>query len=981
MIERTLLYPVHVANLLSIRDDIYTYVGALEAEGLMSSEPVNFKETDKYIFKKMASGQEWGGLFDCCWFRLKGRVPESAKGKHVVLIINVEGEGLVYDMTAGGKPMQGITQIMTGIDAVQSLKGKQVVEFLNPAEGGEEIDVMVDAGYNNIHRKNFRSKLARKEIAVKNDDVFRYYYDYLELFQLMLTVSKNDNIDSNEVKKISRLLLSSYRLRKKDVVKAAEMLEKRINTPNDKEVNEYTAVGHAHLDLAWLWPIRETKRKAARTFATALKNIELYPDYVFGASQAQQFEWMEEGYPDIYEKIKKAVADDRIEIQGGMWTESDCNLPTGESLIRQFMYGDKYFGEKFGKHTDMVWLPDVFGFPASLPQIMKKCGKKYFMTIKLSWNEHNKFPYKTFVWKGIDGSEIISHMPPQGDYNSSGCALAVAKSDFKNEQKKEFKEALISFGAGDGGGGPGEGHLECISREKDMKGLSKVRFGAARDFFQRLSADRDKMPVYDGELYLEKHQGTYTSQARNKKYNRLMERVLHNYEWLSSIAQLRGIPYNKALLDKVWKEVLLYQFHDIIPGSSIERVYKETTENYEKMYDQITGASDSLLSVMSKGEGLHVLNGTYAPVDKYFKYEDKWYHAKVGGYSSAPIEECESDGEGLAIGEDEIENDILKLKVRSDGSICSLVDKRTGKEYAKDYLNKLVIYSDPRMYYNAWDIKINYPSLKKYKLTVKSVKTYIDGFKAVLKVSYYTNKSVVVQRMSLTKGEDVLRIDTYADWHEKHKMLRADFDPTVWSDTVECDIQFGNIKRSTGNQTSVDKARFEICAHKYLTLEDGENGFAVLNDCKYGYRVKEGIISVNLLRSPKFPDKNCDMGKHEFSYAVCPYEGTAKTAGIVRKAYLLNNPLFVTGSNVDIRPLIKVSGDNVVLETVKPAENGKGIVARLYERYGEESTCTVEADFDYKSVYNADMLESKHDLIGKELTFGPFEIKTLYFEF
>ena len=327
MIERTLLYPVHVANLLSIRDDIYTYVGALEAEGLMSSEPVNFKETDKYIFKKMASGQEWGGLFDCCWFRLKGRVPESAKGKHVVLIINVEGEGLVYDMTAGGKPMQGITQIMTGIDAVQSLKGKQVVEFLNPAEGGEEIDVMVDAGYNNIHRKNFRSKLARKEIAVKNDDVFRYYYDYLELFQLMLTVSKNDNIDSNEVKKISRLLLSSYRLRKKDVVKAAEMLEKRINTPNDKEVNEYTAVGHAHLDLAWLWPIRETKRKAARTFATALKNIELYPDYVFGASQAQQFEWMEEGYPDIYEKIKKAVADDRIEIQGGMWTECDCNMP------------------------------------------------------------------------------------------------------------------------------------------------------------------------------------------------------------------------------------------------------------------------------------------------------------------------------------------------------------------------------------------------------------------------------------------------------------------------------------------------------------------------------------------------------------------------------------------------------------------------------------------------------------------------------
>ena len=474
MVERMLLYPRHIGALRAVRASIHTVVAGLDAERLTSSEPVPFEDALNAEFEPTRKGEIWGGLYDCCLFRFRGEVPASAKGKHVVLIIDTGGEGLARDMTAGGAPMQGLTHIMSAIDAVQSVPGKRVVEFLDCAEGGERVDVMVDAGFNDIARKHKKVRLGKAVIAVRDDLAVRYYYDYLVLFQLLLTLGKNKNLTSADAREIDSLLRRSYAAWGRDRQVAAAMLEERLNTPNGAAVNEYAAVGHAHLDLAWLWPLRETHRKAARTFATALKNIERYPRYIFGASQAQQFEWMEKEQPEIFRGLQKAAHDGRIEIQGGMWTECDCNLPSGESLIRQFTMGEEYFDEKFGVRTDLTWLPDVFGFPASLPQIMKKCGKEYFMTIKLSWNEHNKFPYRTFRWKGIDGSEVVAHMPPQGDYNSSGCPIAVVKSDLKNDQSKDFKEALIAYGVGDGGGGPGEGHLECVMREADIDRKSVV---------------------------------------------------------------------------------------------------------------------------------------------------------------------------------------------------------------------------------------------------------------------------------------------------------------------------------------------------------------------------------------------------------------------------------------------------------------------------------------------------------------------------
>lgn len=978
MIERILLYPAHIAELLRVRGGIHSVVATLDAVRLPSKEPVPFEEAASSDMQKTRKGQVWGGLYDCCWFRFRGRVPESAKGRHTVLIIDTGGEGLARDMTKGGAPMQGLTNILSPIDAVQSVCGKRIVEFLPCAEGGEAVDIMVDAGNNDVYRVH-PARFARAAVAVRDDALFRYYYDFLVLFQLLLTYGKNENLSDPDAVELNKVLTRAERLRRKDLGAATELLEARLGTPNVKAVTEYTAVGHAHLDLAWLWPLRETKRKAARTFATALKNTELYPDYVFGASQAQQFEWMEKEQPEIFGRLGKAVADGRVEIQGGMWTESDCNLPSGESLIRQFAYGDEYFGEKFGVHTDMVWLPDVFGFPASLPQIMKKCGKEYFMTIKLSWNEHNKFPYKTFRWQGIDGTEIVSHMPPQGDYNSSGCPLAVVKSDGKFDQSKDFDTALIAYGVGDGGGGPGEGHIECVTRERDIKGLSKVKTGAARDFLVALEAVRDKMPVHKGELYLEKHQGTYTSQGRNKRYNRLLERALHNYEWLAAAATVKGIPYDRETLDAVWKEVLLYQFHDVIPGSSIGRVYKETTEGYERMLAVLRRASDDLLVALGAEKGKGLFNGAPFAVDGAVKSGGRWYRARAAAYSAVVAEEISGDAEGLVAGERSISNGILTVTTGRDGVIRSLTDGE-GREYAGEYLNRLTVYSDPRMHYNAWDININYPRMRKKQLRARSVKSYIDGCAAVLEILYEGDRYSVTQKLSLVKGEDMLRVDTFADWHERHKMLRADFRPMVWSDTVECDIQFGTVRRSTGNKTKIEKAQFEICAHKYVALEKDGFGFAVLNDCKYGHRVKEGKISLNLLRSPKYPDPGCDMGRHTFSYAVCPYRGSAESAGVVGKAYLLNNPPEVRDLAAEIAPLVTADSDGVVVETVKPARDAKGVVARVYERYGKECACTLGATFAAKGIYETDMLEKWRVESDGRTVFKPFEIKTIYFE-
>lgn len=987
----------HAFNLIALKGKIYKKIASLKPQGILSDEPIKWEDLDKSKFKNMRFMQKWADKFGCAWFRFTGTVPEAGKGKRVVARIKLQGEGLVYDKD--GHVLQGITQVLSKGDLFHSTIGKQIVDISPCAEGGEEVELYVDAGFNGKLRfENMSAHLRRYDLAVMNEELNSYYYDYIEAYFLMCKLlgdaegMKDSDVGKAEVysaraKELDEGMKNAWKVFKEQgAAKAREALAPVLFRPIDYPAVTHYAVGHAHIDLAWLWPLRETRRKIGRTFANQLRNIKKYDNFIFAESQAQMFTWLKEDYPEVFEQVKKYVAEGRIELQGGMWVESDCNLPSGESWIRQFLYGKRYFKEEFGKDMKMCWLPDCFGFPATLPQVIKGCGMDYFMTIKIMSNTVNEFPHSSFKWKGLDGSEVLAHMEPAGDYNSGASPLAIFKSNKRNKEKESVPVCLLLYGDGDGGGGPGEGHIEYVSRmQKGIYGLAPVKPSKAIDFFEELEKYNDVIPEYDGELYYERHQGTYTSQAAAKLWNRRMENMLHLVELLGAEGKLRGVSYDRALVESIWKEVLLYQFHDVLPGSSIKRVYDESRERYKELYKQIQGVAAKLIDDMSSGESEEYT--AINPVDfarkEFIRVEDKWYSVDLpamGAGKIAPVENM--DVSSLTFGENTISNGLITITFGKGGEITSLFDVKNAKELVREgqYFNKLTVYEDPFMYYNAWDIRMDYDKLKKHSLKLEGSDTYIDGVRVVRRNRYRFMDSQFEQTVALTLGDTLVQFDMDADWHEELKMLRADFIPSVFADKVKCDIQFGQIDRSTKNDTSIEQAQFEVCAHKFVNLDGEDYSLALFNRCKYGHKVKEGMLSLALLRAPRFPDPECDRGSHHISYALYPHKEKFEESDVKARAYCYNNVVMLRKANFEEKCPVTVEGDGVILETVKVAEDEKGIVARLYEYKGKETKAKVS--FASKgAAFECDMLENKK---GKaelsKLAFKPFEIKTLYFE-
>ena len=987
----------HAFNLIALKGKIYKKIASLKPQGILSDEPIKWEDLDKSKFKNMRFMQKWADKFGCAWFRFTGTVPEAGKGKRVVARIKLQGEGLVYDKD--GHVLQGITQVLSKGDLFHSTIGKQIVDISPCAEGGEEVELYVDAGFNGKLRfENMSAHLRRYDLAVMDEELNSYYYDYIEAYFLMCKLlgdaegMKDSDVGKAEVysaraKELDEGMKNAWKVFKEQgAAKAREALAPVLFRPIDYPAVTHYAVGHAHIDLAWLWPLRETRRKIGRTFANQLRNIKKYDNFIFAESQAQMFTWLKEDYPEVFEQVKKYVAEGRIELQGGMWVESDCNLPSGESWIRQFLYGKRYFKEEFGKDMKMCWLPDCFGFPATLPQVIKGCGMDYFMTIKIMSNTVNEFPHSSFKWKGLDGSEVLAHMEPAGDYNSGASPLAIFKSNKRNKEKESVPVCLLLYGDGDGGGGPGEGHIEYVSRmQKGIYGLAPVKPSKAIDFFEELEKYNDVIPEYDGELYYERHQGTYTSQAAAKLWNRRMENMLHLVELLGAEGKLRGVSYDRALVESIWKEVLLYQFHDILPGSSIKRVYDESRERYKELYKQIQGVAAKLIDDMSSGESEEYT--AINPVDfarkEFIRVEDKWYSVDLpamGAGKIAPVENM--DVSSLTFGENTISNGLITITFGKGGEITSLFDVKNAKELVREgqYFNKLTVYEDPFMYYNAWDIRMDYDKLKKHSLKLEGSDTYIDGVRVVRRNRYRFMDSQFEQTVALTLGDTLVQFDMDADWHEELKMLRADFIPSVFADKVKCDIQFGQIDRSTKNDTSIEQAQFEVCAHKFVNLDGEDYSLALFNRCKYGHKVKEGMLSLALLRAPRFPDPECDRGSHHISYALYPHKEKFEESDVKARAYCYNNVVMLRKANFEEKCPVTVEGDGVILETVKVAEDEKGIVARLYEYKGKETKAKVS--FASKgAAFECDMLENKK---GKaelsKLAFKPFEIKTLYFE-
>lgn len=1006
--------------LKNIKSAMYKRVSSLDVAVWITPEPVTFKERMSGVKKDVTIGQSWGKLWDCGWFHFTGVMPDSPEtevdGKEIILLIDINGELCVVDDT--GKPVRGLTTFSSEFDYTLGKPGKTVYRFDRPLKAGEKVEIWADAGCNDLFGKYQDSGTVKDAyIAVANKEMEQLYYDFEVLLDLLQQLPEDKARYHSILRALNEAanILTEYD--NSEAKRARDILAVELNKKGGDPSLKINAIGHAHIDLAWLWPIRETIRKGARTFSTALRNMERFPDYIFGASQAQLYQWIKEYYPALYEEIKQRISEGRWEVQGAMWVEADTNVSGGEALIRQLLHGKRFFQQEFGQDIRNLWLPDVFGYSAALPQILKKSGVDYFMTIKLSWSKFNKHPHHTFWWEGIDGSRILAHMPPEGTYNSSAAPRAVANSEQEFLDKGVSDECLLLFGIGDGGGGPGEEHLERLNRERDLNGLVPVTQGTAQGFFDRIEKASSLLKNWHGELYLEYHQGTYTSQSRNKRYNRKLELALRELEFASVLSMVKSQcneiteeVYPAELLDKTWKEMLLYQFHDILPGSSIGRVYKESLERYASMLGQVESETGKRYLSLSAGEasGKHagnvqIFNSLSWEREEWISYEGDWIKAKVPpmGYASVPVKAgnvsaastastagrasaTDSIEQLLSTG-DMMENDIFSITFSEDGFIKSIYDKAEKRDVIPEgtMANGLAVYEDKG---DAWDFPVYYDEKPGRLLQLAESKVYTDGPQLIRQSKYRTpsGQSTLEQKVVLTLGKRQIDFITTADWNENSQMLRTSFPVNVYAQEATCEIQFGNVKRPTHRNTSWDMAKYEVYAHKWVDISQGDYGVALLNDCKYGHKVLDNILDLNLLRSTSFPDTEADRGQHVFTYSLFPHKGDYIRGGVVKAGYELNVPLKAIPAKPDVKSesLLSVEAGNIIVESVKKCEDSNALIIRMYECHGTGISTKVNFGFKTKDIRLVDLMEKETDQEGFDkaagmLTFKPFEIQTL----
>ena len=955
-----------------LKTKIYQPISTLKAEGTLSKEPIPYANRKDYPYTEYKVGDVWGSLFDCAWFHVTGTVPTTAVGKHVVLLLDFNGEGLIFDDT--GCPIRGITNVTSQYDYNLGMPGKRIVQFCEDAKGGESVDLWIDAACNDLFGEfKGEGKIANLEIAIVDDTARELYYDITVLHDMLSCLDATSPAYFSILYSLQKTVNCFCNFDEEEYQRALIYTKKELSKKGGDNSLQFFATGHAHLDLAWLWPIRETRRKGGRSFSTQIELINKTDDYIFGASQPQLYDWVKEDYPALYEKIKEKVADGRWELQGGTWVEPDTNIPSGESLVRQFLYGQKFFREEFGETMKILWLPDVFGYSGALPQIMKKSGCDYFQTIKLSWSRVNKFPYHTFNWKGIDGTEVLVHMPPEGTYGSACLPHSINKAALNYQEKGICDSALLLYGISDGGGGCGPEHMERMSRIKNMPNLYPVKPAKSIDFFEHIVKDREQYPTYKGELYVEAHQGTLTTQANTKKYNRKLEILFHDVELLSTFAFLKkGFAYPKETLETLWKEFLLYQFHDILPGSSIKRVYDECEERYasiEQSLLELFNQAQSALKVSDKTVAFNSL-----PWDRVEN------HTTIKGFDTAPICQENSSDEVVTFTERLIETSTLKIVFNDNGEMTSIFDKQNNREIVKenDVANQLAVYHDMG---DAWDFPINYREKNMQKFSLKTVTVSKEGNTIKRSSEYVFQKSTLQQVVEVTIGSNLINFTTSVDWNEDNKMLRAEFPLSIESDYVNCDIQYGHIKRTTLENNSYEYAMIEVAAHKYVDLSDTSYGVALLNDCKYAYHTKNGMLSLALLRSPNYPGINADKGEHTFSYALYLHTGDLLMSDVQKVSYEYNYPVRQSFELEALPFVAKVNHENIIIDCVKLAEDNTDVIVRMYESKGLLTNAHIQIEDLFSQCLLNNLIEDdikSLDLTSNEvcIEFKPFEVHT-----
>lgn len=976
-------------------------------------EPVPVAEALAGTYESFACGTAWGAPWSTSWFRIEGRVPEEWAGRRVEVVLDpgftgdgpgFQAEGLLYD--AEGVPLKGIHP------------RNRHLTVAAPATGGEPVHLLLEAAANPAVLRDFEPtplgdvltagdrpvyRFRSADLAVLDEDVWHLVLDVEVLSELMRELDAERAARHDILRALERMLdvLDLHDVSGTAATARAELADV-LSRPAHASAHRISAAGHAHIDSAWLWPLRETVRKASRTFANVTALAQDYPELVFACSQAQQYAWVKEHQPHIWERIKKAVADGTWAPVGSMWVESDANMPGGEALARQLVHGKRFFRDELGVETEEIWLPDSFGYTAAFPQLAKLAGARWFLTQKLSWNQTNKMPHHTFWWEGIDGTRVFTHFPPVDTYNAQFHASELAHAERNFAEKGGASRSLVPFGWGDGGGGPTREMLEKARRLRSLEGSPRVEIEKPSKFFEAAYAEYGaKAPVWSGELYLEMHRATYTTQAKTKQGNRRSEHALREAELWCTAAALRdpSYAYPYDALDRLWKTVLLHQFHDILPGSSIAWVHREARDTYARVLAELDGITAEAVR-RAGGEGPpSVLNASPYPRGEVVAHGGALVHVQVDGLGTRSLDEAAGHTRGpgahaAATRESDaivLANEHLAVTVDSDGLLASVKDlAHEGREVLAPGTrgNLLQLHPDHPTQYDAWDLDAHYRHTRTDLTDAESVELVEDGpLRVSVRVTRAFGKSRITQEYRLAAGSRRLEVVTDIDWQESEKVLKAAFPLDVHAERSAAEIQFGHVHRPTHANTGWDAARYEICAHRWLRVAEEEYGVALLNDSTYGHDVTrtphaQGLgttVRLTLLRAPHSPDPETDLGTHQFTYALLP---GATTGDAVAEGLALNLPLRVAEAGT-VAPIVTVDNPAVTIESVKLAEDrGGDVVVRLYESRGGRAAATLTASFPVAGADETDLLEralkpADTSATGLALSLRPFQILTL----
>ena len=985
----------------------------------------DYAGTDQFEGKFKGHGGDFHGIPGThYWFRAQVTVPEKYDRKSVWLRIRTQ----IEEWDDGKNPQFLI--FLDGVPVQGADMNHREVLLDRHARGGRTVAVDVQAYTGTLHREF----CFLAELYTLDEDINRLYWDIqvpLQGFARLGADSKvrldvqtvlNDTINLLDMRQpYSAAFYASLAAAQAHITR--ELYEKMGG--HDEVIA--TCIGHTHIDVAWWWTVAQTREKVVRSFATVLKLMEEYPSYKFMSSQPVLYYFLKQRYPDLYQRIKERVAQGRWEVEGATWLEMDTNLTSGESLVRQFLYGKRFFREEFGYDCKILWLPDVFGYSGALPQIMKKAGVDYFMTTKLAWNQLNKIPNDTFIWRGIDGSEVLAHLittvgvgqDPKTSffttYNGFLHPDAIMGGWERYQNKEINNDILVSYGYGDGGGGPTRAMLETSERmEKGLPGMPRVRQETARVYFDELAArvkGNKRLERWEGEFYFEYHRGTYTSMARNKRGNRKSELALMDLELLGVLSG----DYPAEVLTRLWRDVvLLNQFHDILPGSSIGEVYEVTKAEYDGLLAETAALiHDRMEKLAGTGEAVTVFNTLgFERDDVVYLGDVKAAALRDGAGHVYPVQQTaegavaylkglpskgwaafasadapEEENPFIRTDDHHIETPFYKVILDESGHITSLYDKEHDRELALPgkALNQLRLYEDKPIYYDNWDIDMFYTEKSWPVDELVSMKWTEEGpVRATVELEYKCSRSVIRQKVRFYADTRRVDFETWADWKEHQHLLKAEFPLDIHTDEATFEVQFGSVKRKVHTNTTWDKARFESCAQKWMDYSEGHYGVSLLNDCKYGHSVLDGVVALTLIKCGVEPNPNADVEEHRFTYALYPHGGSWQEAGTVREAYKLNQPSYAVdhGAPGASFSYAAVSPANVILETVKLAEDGGGTVLRLYESENARTKTVLTLPKNSKKAYSVNLLEE----IEKELpvengqvrfTMKPFEIKSI----